>query len=236
MADILVIVPHPDDAEISCGGTIAAQVRLGASVVVVDATRGELGSRGTPEQRAQEAASAATALGLAGRENLGLPDGAIRDDPDARLRVVDCLRRHRPRVVIVMSGHARHPDHVALARLVAPAIKAAELHGLQVPSGAPAHRGMRLWAVEAELRLEHPAFLVPLTAADWERKLRAIRCYGSQLHAPQASGPETTISRPDFIEWIDRRGRAWGREADAPYAEAFASTHDVPIAPDLLRV
>ena len=233
MVDLLVFAPHPDDAEISCGATIARHVRLGASVVIVDATRGELGSRGTPALRAEEAAAAAAVLGLSGRENLGLPDGHLRgDDSEQRAAMVDCLRRHRPTVVLGMHGHARHPDHIALAALVSGAIKAAALHGLRSASGAPAHSGMRLWWYQAELHLE-PDLLVPAEAGDWHRKLAAIRCYGSQLHRPDASAPATTIAAPGFVDDIDLRGRYWGRQCEATYAEAFAAGPDLPRVGDL---
>lgn len=221
MADLLVFAPHPDDAELGCGATIARHVRLGASVVVVDATRGELGSRGTVADRDREAAAAARILGLAARENLGLPDGGIPgDDHAARALVVDAIRRHRPRAVLCISGHARHPDHIALARLVAPAPKAAALHKLPSPSGAPAYGGARLWFYEAELP-PTPTLLVPATEEDWARKREAIRCYASQLHQEGANLPETTIGAKGFTDGIDARGRAWGVAAGAPFAEAF---------------
>jgi len=231
MVDLLVIAPHPDDAEIHCGGTIAAQVRQGASVAVVDATRGELASRGTADERAVEAAAAAKILGISSRENLALRDGYLSSgDCAARDAIIDCLRRHRPTTVIALSGHARHPDHIALAGLVQSAIKGAELHGLK--SAHPAWHGARLWWCEAELRVA-PSFLVPLTREDWVRKMDAVRCYGSQLHRPGATGPETSISSPAFLEWIERRGAAWGREANSTYAEAFVASMDVPRIADV---
>ncbi|MBA3846931.1 MAG: bacillithiol biosynthesis deacetylase BshB1 [Planctomycetes bacterium] len=234
--DLLVLMPHPDDAEIALGATIARHVRLGASVVVVDATRGEMGSRGSADERQREAEAAARVLGLAARENLGLRDGHLQaEDLAARTLVVDCLRRHRPRVVLTFCDRARHPDHVAFSRLVRPAIKAAALHALPTPSGAPAHSGMRLWLGEAELRID-PDFLVPATDEDWQRKIAALRCYSSQLHKPGSSGPETTIAGPAFIDWIEARGRAWGREAGAPYAEAFLAGDDLPRVGDLREV
>ena len=227
--DLLVFAPHPDDAEIHCGGTIASHLRRGAKVVVVDATRGELGSRGTPETRAIEAAASAKLLGLTARENLTLTDGAIpHDDPAARLLVIDAIRRHRPSTVLCISGHARHPDHQALATLVGGAVKAAAFHKLATASGAPAIANVRLWFYEAELPLT-PAFLVPLTAADWRIKLEAVRCYGSQLHKAGSGEPATSIADPKFLDWIDARGRVWGHQAGAEYAEAFVG----PEAPRL---
>ena len=148
MADLLVIAPHPDDAEIHAGGLIAAHVRQGRTVAIADATAGELGSRGTRETRAVEAAAAATDLG-ASRENLGLPDGGlVAGDLAQRAAIVGAIRRHRPRTVVTLSGHARHPDHIALAELVRAAVKSAALHKL---GELPAVADVRLWFVEAEL-------------------------------------------------------------------------------------
>jgi len=226
--DLLVLAPHPDDAEIHAGGLIAAHVRLGLRVVVVDATRGELGSRGTPAERAVEAAAAAQILGVAVRDNLDLPDGAIdAGDPEARGRVVDALRRHRPRTCVCLSGHARHPDHIALAEVVRGAIKAAALHHYR-PT-LPAVPDVRLWFVEAEVPLM-PTLLVPCQATDWERKLAAIRCYGSQLHRPGSALPATSIASEGFLDWIDARGRTWGHQAGAAYAEALVGPEAARVA------
>jgi bacillithiol biosynthesis deacetylase BshB1 len=236
MADLLVFAPHPDDAEICVGGTIAAHVRAGASVVVVDATAGELGSRGSAAERASEAAAAARVLGLSARENLGLPDGGVLgEDLSARALVMDAIRRHRPRAVLSIDEAARHPDHLALARLVRPAVKAAALHRLPSPSGAPAWGGARLWTYEAELPLPRPAFLIPLTEADWQAKRAAIACYGSQLHRPGAELPETSIAQPGFLAAIEARARAWGALAGAPCAEAFAGP-ELPRIADLRAI
>ena len=219
MADLLVLAPHPDDAEIHAGGLIAAHMRLGRSVVIIDVTGGELGSRGTAATRAVEAAEAAADLG-ATRENLGLPDGGlIAGDVVQRAAIVGALRRHRPRTVVALSGHARHPDHIALAELARAAVKAAALHKLPAPGDAPALADLRLWFVEAELP-GTATLLVPLTAADWALKMRAVGRYGSQLAG--STGPETSISRPGFATWIEARGRAWGWQAGAEYAEALS--------------
>ena len=227
VCDLVVLAPHPDDAEIHAGGLIAAHVRQGRRVAVIDATRGELGSRGTPQDRAREAAAAAEILGLCARVNLGLPDGGIRgDDPAQRLVLVAALRRLRPRTVIALHGHARHPDHQELARLVAGAAKAAALHGLV--SDAPALPGLRLWLVEAELPIPHATLLVPCSTADWQRKMAAVRCYGSQLAG--GTGPTTTISEPTFLTWIEARGRAWGQHAESAYAEALSGPECLRIA------
>lgn len=216
---LLVIAPHPDDAEIHAGGIIAAHVRQGVPVAVVDATAGELASRGTPAERAAEAAEAARVLGLTARACLGLPDGGISgDDPRQRLEVVAAIRRFRPKTVLTLHGHARHPDHQNLARLVRGAVKAAAIHGLR--TAEPPVAGVRLWECEAELAIA-PALLVPLTEDDWATKMAAIRCHRSQLE--RGAGTATSINDPGFLAWIEARGRTWGHQAGAPWAEAVAA-------------
>ncbi len=227
---LLVIAPHPDDAEIHAGGLIASHVRAGIPVVLVDATRGEMASRGTVAERAHEAAAAAKILGVHTRENLGLRDGYLAADPiTLRDALVDAIRRHCATTVACLSGHARHPDHVALAAAAMVAAKAAALHGLKTPSGAAAVARVRLWFYEAELRADRADVLIPLSEADWDQKMAAVRCYSSQLATTTSTGlPQTSIATPDFLTWIEDRGRAWGREAGAPYAEAIIRGLDCP--------
>lgn len=217
--DLLIFAPHPDDAEIHCGATIAAQVRQGARVVLVDATRGELGSRGTTAERNAESAAAARVLGVAERHNLELPDGGLlTGDRGQRDAVVEAIRRHAPRTVLSIGPASRHGDHLALHELVAGAVKLAALH--RFPSAFPAVAGIRLWCYEAELPISAPTVLMSCTEADWECKRAAIACYGSQLVG--RDGPPTTIATPEFMRWVEARGRTWGFQAGAPYAEAFS--------------
>lgn len=217
--DLLIFAPHPDDAEIHCGATIAAHVRQGARVIVVDATRGELGSRGSVAERDREAATAAAVLGIAARDNLGLPDGGLMaGDRAQRDAIVEAMRRHAPRTVLTIGNGARHGDHLALHTLSSSAVKMAALH--RFPSAHPAVAGIRLWCYEAELPLANPTLLVPCTEADWERKRAAVQCYGSQLAG--SAGPVTSIATPEFARWIEARGRTWGFQAGVPYAEAFS--------------
>lgn len=228
---LLVLAPHPDDAEIHAGGIIAAHVRQGVPVVIIDATRGEMGSRGSREERDVEAAAAATVLGVKTRENLNLKDGYLEANPvAARDAIVDAIRRHQAHTVLCLSSQARHPDHIALGTIALGAAKAAALHRLKTPSGAKAVAGVRLWFMEAELRAQAD-LIVPLTAADWALKMAAIHCYGSQLDTPNDAGlPETSIAKPEFLTWIEDRGRAWGREIGAPYGEAILRGPDLPRA------
>ncbi len=220
--DLLVFAPHPDDAEIHCGATIAAHVRLGARVIIVDATRGELGSRGTVAERDREAAAAATVLGVAERHNLNLADGGLMaGDRQQRDTLVEALRRHAPRSVLTIGAQARHGDHVGLHALSLAAIKMAALH--RFPSAFPAVAGIRVWCYEAELPMTAPTFIVPASEADWQCKRAAVACYSSQLAAQDGlHNFPTTIATPEFTRWIEARGRTWGFQAGAAYGEAFS--------------
>lgn len=218
--DILVLAPHPDDAEIQIGATIARQTRLGARVVVVDATQGEMGSRGDAHTRAAEAAAASTILGLAGRDNLALPDGFVRDDLDTRAALIACIRRHQPRLILGIHPETAHPDHQAIARCLLAARKAAALHRMP-PTDLPAWQEARLLCYEGELPIR-PDLLLACDEIDWQTKRDAICCYGSQLHRPGSDEPPTSIARADFLSWVESRGRTWGHHAGAPYAEAFS--------------
>jgi bacillithiol biosynthesis deacetylase BshB1 len=220
MADVLAFGAHPDDVEIGCGGTVALLASQGRSVVIVDFTRGELGTRGTPAQRAQEAEAAAWALGAKGRVNLEQPDGFLPFREPAIALVVDLIREHRPRLLLANYPSDAHPDHVAVGELVK---QARYLAGLQKWPGSRAlerHRPeVLLQYFEHE---QHAASLVVDVSAVYAKKLAAIRCYASQLHDPKSKEPETALSRPDFLERREARDRFFGSQAGVKHAEPFA--------------
>jgi len=139
-------------------------------------------------------------------------------DRAQRDALVEALRRHAPRTVLTIGGQARHGDHLALHALSLAAIKMAALH--RFPSAYPTVPGIRVWCYEAELPLSTPTFLVPATEADWVSKQNAIACYRSQLAGHE--GLPTTIATPEFTRWVEARGRTWGFQAGAAYAEAFS--------------
>ncbi|MEM7297065.1 MAG: PIG-L family deacetylase, partial [Bacteroidota bacterium] len=116
--DILGITAHPDDAELSFGGTLLVHKEMGLKTGLVDLTQGELGTRGTPEIRAREAEEASKLLGLSARENLSLPDGFFENNRENQLKVVEQIRRFQPRIVIANSTYDRHPDHTRGSQLV----------------------------------------------------------------------------------------------------------------------
>ncbi len=217
--DVLAFSPHPDDAELGCGGTLATLARRGLSFGIVDLTRGEMGTRGTPEIRELESREAARILGARFREALDLGDGGLRTDRAAELHVVETVRRARPRLVLAPLPADRHPDHARAGLLVSQAAWYAGLAKLQ--TGLPPHRPDHV-VFYATYVLAPPTFLVDVSAT-FATKLEALRAYRSQFHDPNSHEPETYVSSKGFFDGIEARARALGRIANVEYAEGFVS-------------
>jgi bacillithiol biosynthesis deacetylase BshB1 len=217
--DVLVFSPHPDDAELGCGGTLAALSPRGLSFGIVDLTRGEMATRGTPEIRAREAREAARILGARFRENLDLGDGGLRTDRAAELLIVEAVRRARPRVVLAPLPTDRHPDHARAGRLVPESAWYAGLAKLEAE--LPPHRPDQV-LFYATYVLVMPTFLVDVSAT-FATKMAALRAYRSQFHDPNSGEPETYVSSKGFFAGIEARARALGRIANVDYAEGFVS-------------
>src|SRR6476620_8766129 len=160
--DILAIGAHPDDVELTCGGTLIRAQMLGRTTGILDLAAGELASRGTPELRAKEAGKAAKVMGVAVRENLGFPDGGIQNTPDTRAKVAVVIRRLKPKIVITHSQHGRHPDHPTVAQLVRDACFVAGLKKI-APEFAP-HRPLKVvHALSFREDKQKPTFVVDIT-------------------------------------------------------------------------
>jgi bacillithiol biosynthesis deacetylase BshB1 len=232
--DILCLTAHPDDVEISMGGTVLRHVSLGHTVGLVDLTAGELGTRGTPELRAQEAEAARRVLGAAFRYQLGLRDGFFRKDEETLLSVVRSIRRHRPRLVLTNAVSDRHPDHGRAADLVA---EACFLSGLRRIGTEHDGAAQPEWRPKRVLHAVQDRWLDPDVVVDvtpfWERRMQALRCFASQFHDPLSSEPVSPIARPDFLPFVEGRCREMGRLIMASYGEGFTSATAVGVS-DLL--
>ena len=217
--DLLAIGSHPDDVEISCGGTLALAVVQGYRVGILDLTRGELGTNGNPETRAREAAEAARILGVAVRRNAGLPDGGIQGGDRAQERIiVGLLRELRPAVLFSHFGRDRHPDHVEASRLTDRAMYHAGLRRYDAP-GEP-FRPQARWHFASRVGF-HPAIVVDITPT-WERKREAILAHGSQVSREGADRHPTALNDPEFLERIEARARHFGSMIGVRYGEPFA--------------
>jgi N-acetylglucosamine malate deacetylase 1 len=221
--DLLAIAPHPDDAELLCGGALARSAALGRRVGILDLTRGETGTRGTAEIRAAEAARAASVLGVAVRENAGLADAGLHNTDATRGRLVAAIRRLRPRAVILPFPRGRHPDHRVSAELGRDACFLAGLanYGDEALRALPAHRPLKV--VHALAYREdgvRPSFVVGLTAEEFGRKLAAIRCYASQFEGVTKAGELFPTGQP-LLELVESQGRHYGSLVRRPYGEPF---------------
>ncbi|MGC8876130.1 bacillithiol biosynthesis deacetylase BshB1 [Thermus sp.] len=215
MLDLLVIAPHPDDGELGCGGTLARAKAEGLSTGILDLTRGEMGTKGTPEEREKEVAEASRILGLDFRGNLGLQDGGLADIPEQRLLLAGALRRLRPRIVLAPLEADRHPDHAAASRL---AVAAAHFSALKkAPLEGEPHRVERLFFYPGNHPFT-PSFLVKISAFidQWEA---AVLAYRSQFLGEAAS---ETVG-PKGVEARKAMRRYFGNYLGVDYAEPFVS-------------
>lgn len=217
--DVLAVFAHPDDAELLCGGALIRSVDRGERVGVLDLTRGELGSRGTPEIRAREAEAAAEVMGIHIRRNAGLPDGRLDDGHEARRTVAAFLRELRPRVVVTHWREGRHPDHRAASRLVASASFLAGLRNLDAPGGAFRPEKV-VYATAFREDVGEPSFVVDVTD-QVDRKLEAIACYDSQFRGASAAGEVRAGGARLLEEQIRAHLAAWGSRIRTAYGEPF---------------
>lgn len=228
--DILALAVHPDDVELSCAGTLMAHAAQGMQVGVVDLTRGELGTRGTPELRAKEAQVAAKVMGLAIRENLELADGFFRNDTMEQMAIIKAIRKFQPDIVLANAIDDRHPDHGRAAKLIADSCFLAGLRKVETTlDGLPqtAWRPKQVFHFLQD-RYHTPDFVVDITPF-MERKMEAIKSFSSQFLAAQDNEPQTYISSPAFFDSVVNRDRMLGKMVGVQYAEGYTSAKMVGI-------
>jgi len=217
--DVLAIAAHPDDVELSVGGTLIKLAELGYKTGILDLTRGEAGTRGTPEIRATEAQAAAEILGVTVRENLALGDSHIWANEDSRVQIVRALRRLRPRIVFTQFWDDPHPDHAHTSQLVREAVHISGLAKYDADFGLERWRPLAV-AYFLFPRTIAPSFLVDITAQS-DRKWQAIRAHASQFHNPASEAPQSRVSTPQFLREMEARDRYCGALIGTEYAEAF---------------
>lgn len=230
--DILVIASHPDDAELGAGGTIINEVNSGKKVGVLDLTRGEMGTRGTPETRAQEAEAARQILGLSSRDNVGLPDGFLENIRAYQMQIIPFIRRYQPEIVLANAIHDRHPDHAKGAKLIADSCFLSGLRAIETKDKngeiQQAWRPKSVYHFVQDRYIE-PHFVVDVSET-WEKKMEAVKAYRTQFDSPADSKePQTAISTPDFIYFLEARAREYGRSIGVKFGEGFTSESPVGI-------
>jgi N-acetylglucosamine malate deacetylase 1 len=219
--DIAGLCAHPDDAELIMGGTVAREAAAGRRVALVDLTRGECGSRGTPETRAAEAEAAARILGVAHRESLGLPDARLSETIEHRDAIVEAVRRLRPRVVLLQHWEQRHPDHAHASRLVYDACFMAGLRNYRPELGEAFRPHKLAYATSMTEATEvPPSFVVDITAT-FATKMKAIRAFASQFTA----APGETVSLPfdRFQAAVELTARRQGQRIGVEFGEGYVT-------------
>jgi bacillithiol biosynthesis deacetylase BshB1 len=230
--DILAIGPHRDDVELLCGGVLIKHAWKGHRTGIIDLTQGEMGSRGSAAIRAAEAERAADVMGVAVRTNLELPDAGIENTPETRRRLARLIRELRPRVVIGPAPRGRHPDHRVASQLVR---DACFLSGLaKLDAGSAPHRPLKVLH-SITYREDHvkPTFVADITA-EFDTKLEAIRCYGSQFDGATQAG-EVYPNGESLYDIIRHQAAHYGSLIRCRYGEPFF-TYETMRADDLLAL
>ncbi|SHM71069.1 bacillithiol biosynthesis deacetylase BshB1 [Chitinophaga jiangningensis] len=237
--DLLAIAVHPDDVELGCSGTLMMHAASGMKVGVVDLTRGELGTRGTPELREQEAQAAAKIMGLEVRENLGLADGFFRNDTMEQLAIITAIRKYRPEIVLANAIDDRHPDHGRAARLIADSCFLSGLRKIATQVDGQEQEAWRPKQVFHFLqdRYHEPDFVLDITPV-MDRKLESIKAFSSQFLAAKDHEPQTYISGANFFDSVVYRAKMLGKMVGVEYAEGYTTAKKIGIRnfSDLINV
>jgi len=220
--DILVFAAHPDDAELACSGTIAAHISAGYKCGIIDLTKGEMGTRGTPELRMEEAEKSAHILGLHTRENLGFADIKFLNDWDHQLEVIKMIRKYRPEIILANAIRDRHPDHSKGAELVKQAFFMSGLKKIQTQLDGLDQKSYHAKHLYHYIQNDYiePAFIVDISNF-WDTRINSIRAFGSQFHNSENDESETFISSPDFLEFVEARAKDFGHRIGVKYGEGF---------------
>ncbi len=220
--DILAFGVHPDDVELGCAGTIMAAIDQGKKVGIVDLTRGELGTRGTPTTRTQEAAAAAKIMGVDVRENLDMADGFFINDEAHQRKIIALIRKYQPDVILANAPEDRHPDHGRSAKLVSDAAFLSGLRKIEtIHEGVTQNAWRPAYTFHyIQDRFIQPSFVIDITAY-MERKMEAVLAYGTQFTSADTSEPQTYISSPQFLETVKARALMLGKRIGVGYAEGY---------------
>ena len=222
--DILAFGAHPDDVELGCGGTIAKLISEGKTCVIVDLTRGELGTRGTDQTRKEEAAEAAKILGVAARENLGFKDGFLVNSEEYQIELVKMIRKYRPEIVLANAIDDRHPDHAKAAKLESDACFLSGLRKIETVLNGQSQEAWRPKQIYHYIQWKDvkPEFVIDISE-HLDKKIEACMAFKTQFYDPKSTEPETPITSKDFYESLTYRAQDLGTLSGVTYAEGFTT-------------
>jgi len=217
--DILVFGAHPDDVELGCGGTVIKLISQGKKVAIIDLTKGELGTRGTPQTRKEECKNATKILGVEIRENMDFKDGFFENDEKHKLELIKKIREYCPEIVITNAPSDRHPDHGRASQIV---LDACFLSGLE-----KVETKQKVWrpkAIYHYIQFTHlqPDFVIDISG-QMKKKIEAVKTYKTQFFNADSKETETIISKKGFLESVKYRAKDLGRLSNCEFAEGFIS-------------
>ena len=220
--DVLVFAAHPDDAELSMGGTIARFTSNGLKVGVVDLTKAELSTRGDVKTRAKETAEASKILKLKIRENLGIKDGNVTISPDSLKKIVSVIRKYKPSLVFAPYFNDRHPDHIDVSNLIKRAVFSSGLAKFKTSLSGKTQQAYRPKKIFYYMQtyLFEPSFIVDVSDY-FHIKMKSVDAFKSQFHNPVFKKEDTFISKPEFIDYVEARAKFFGFQIRKKYGEPF---------------
>lgn len=234
--DILAIGAHPDDIELGCSGTLLKYIHAGKKVGLLDLTQGELGTRGTPELRAEEAKNAAVKMGAAFRIGLDMPDGFFDSSIPNLLKVIEIIRACQPTIVFANALYDRHPDHGKGADLVAKACFLSGLQKIQTHYNGITQSKWRPTSLFHYLQddTSNPHFVIDI-GAYWQHKMELILTFRSQFYDPNSEEANTPISGKDFLEFLYAKAKVVGRLGGVECGEGFHAAR-TPLVSDIFSI
>ena len=218
--DVLAIFAHPDDVELTVGGTLLKMKSLGYRTGALDVTKGDMGTRGTVETRAEEARAAAEILKLDVRENLELPDGHVWLTEETRTKLVRVLRRLKPKILLTHQTEDPHPDHNHIAQLVREAARLASMQKYDLEFGQERTVSAPIVAHNIFSQRVTPSFIVDVSEFAAE-KMDAIRAHNSQFYNPDSNELETRLTGKGFLDELENRSRYFGSLIGVEAGEPF---------------
>jgi N-acetylglucosamine malate deacetylase 1 len=224
--NVLAIAVHPDDAELCCSGTLMMEKLHGKTTGIIDLTRGELGTRGTPELRKLESEAAARIMDLDVRENLQMADGFFQNNEENQRLLIAAIRKYQPEIVLANPLADRHPDHGRAGKLISDSCFLSGLRKIETQdNGRPQEQWRPKYILHfIQDRYYDPSFVYDISPV-FDRKLQSIRAYSSQFHSETytENEPQTYISSPEFLDSIVGRHQMFGKMIGVRYAEGFVT-------------
>jgi N-acetylglucosamine malate deacetylase 1 len=220
--DVLVFAAHPDDAELSMGGTIVRFTSNSLKVGVADLTKAELSTRGDVKTRAKEAEEASKILKLKMRVNLGIKDGNVTISPESLKKVVSLIRKFKPSIVFAPYFNDRHPDHIDVSNLIKRAVFSSGLEKFKTSSSGRSQQAYRPKKIFYYMQtyLFEPSFIVDVSDY-FETKMKSCKAFNSQFHNPSLKKEDTFISKPEFLDYVEARAKFYGFQIRKKYGEPF---------------